>query len=501
MDRRFNLQYEPWIPVVDHGRESLRNVLVERDGLMLGGNAVQKIVVLKLLLATAQRAYTPEDDEDWKNLGEDGLKDACHIYLDSHIDDFWLHGDKPFLQIPGIHAAKVARYGSLSPEVSSGNATVLFSSQIEKELPDPDRALLILQMSGYALSGKQTDNSIVLSPGYDGKSNAKGNPSSGRVGPSLGHFGHQHCFYMGRSVLETVYMNLLTAKDISSTGMFPDGVGIPPWEEPPEGEADEIAQRLQKSYMGRLIPMSRFMLDTTDGIHYSEGIRHFTHNEGVWDPSASVRFGVPKSYAIWIDPAKRPWRQLPAILAFMTSTAVYVTYQIKSPFSRLKESFNEIGIWAGGIRVSNNAGERYCTGTDDYVESSFQLNTSDLGQQWYLKLTSEMDDLDHLSKRLWGGITGYLGQMKVQNNEKVSAGVSLFWQLCEQNFQELINSCVPGGDVYAFRKQSVTHLNYVYDTYCPHSAARQIAAWAKNRPDIGGYLSNPEKKKEETLVK
>ena len=46
---RFNLIDEPWIPVVDKGLVSLKQVFSEPCLRALGGNPVQKIALMKLL--------------------------------------------------------------------------------------------------------------------------------------------------------------------------------------------------------------------------------------------------------------------------------------------------------------------------------------------------------------------------------------------------------------------------------------------------------------------
>ena len=43
MENRFNLVDEPWIPVADYGRVSLRDIFSNSEYRSLGGNAVQKV--------------------------------------------------------------------------------------------------------------------------------------------------------------------------------------------------------------------------------------------------------------------------------------------------------------------------------------------------------------------------------------------------------------------------------------------------------------------------
>ena len=64
--RRFNLVEEAWIPVVDVGQVSLRQIFTDQGLRALGGNPIQKISIMKLLLAIGQAACTPKDDEEWK---------------------------------------------------------------------------------------------------------------------------------------------------------------------------------------------------------------------------------------------------------------------------------------------------------------------------------------------------------------------------------------------------------------------------------------------------
>ena len=166
----FNLIDEPWIPVADVGRVSLRQIFTHHEYRALGGNPVQKIALTKLLLAIAQAAYTPENDQDWADLKVAGMAEKCLEYLDRWHERFYLYGDKPFLQMPAIKAAAIQPFGAVLPEVSTGNTTVLNQGQIERPMTDADKALLIVQLMGFGLGGKKTDNSVNLSPGYQGKS-------------------------------------------------------------------------------------------------------------------------------------------------------------------------------------------------------------------------------------------------------------------------------------------------------------------------------------------
>ncbi len=102
MENHFNLIDEPWIPVADVGRASLRDVFARPDLRALGGNPIQKLALTKLFLSIAQAACTPDDEAEWAELGEEGLSSHCLDYLEEWHDRFYLQGERPFLQMPAV---------------------------------------------------------------------------------------------------------------------------------------------------------------------------------------------------------------------------------------------------------------------------------------------------------------------------------------------------------------------------------------------------------------
>jgi CRISPR system Cascade subunit CasA len=491
-ENRFNLIDEPWIPIVDVGQVSLRQLFSHAEYRALGGNPVQKIALTKLLLAIAQSACTPEDDDDWAALGSDGLAQKCLDYLDLWHDRFYLYGEKPFLQMPAIKAAAVQSFGAVLAEVSTGNTTVLTQSQVEKSLTDADKSLLIVQLMGFGLGGKKTDNSVVLSPGYQGKFNDKGKPSTGKPSASIGFLGFLHNFLQGKSLQETLWINLFTRQQISDLGIYPQGMGTAPWQQMPTGESCAIAEALKFSLIGRLVPLSRFCLLAENGLHYSEGIAHSGYKEGVIDPSVSVDFSAKDPKAIWVDPEKRPWRLLTALLSFFSqaNNKGFDCYQLRLNMRRALRQIPTIGIWSGGLRVSSNAGEQYVSGSDDFVESVIQLESGLLGELWFANLQLEMDELDKLSKIVDGATFNYFKSQNMESKEQAAQAGNLFWQLCERRFQDLLSACNDAEQARTMRPVFVQFIHKAYNTYCPNDTARQLDAWAKNRPNLSNYLKN-----------
>ncbi|MGE4259889.1 type I-E CRISPR-associated protein Cse1/CasA [Shewanella sp.] len=504
IENRFNLIDEPWIPVADIGRVSLKEIFSNPELRALGGNPVQKIAITKLLLAIAQAAATPSDDDEWEFMGWQGLADKCLSYLEQWRDRFYLYGEKPFLQMPAVVKAEVKTLGVLSPEVSTGNTTVLTQSQNERALTDAEKAITLVMQMGFGLSGKKTDNSVVLTPNYLGKQNDKGKPASGKAGVAVGHMGLLHSFWLGESIVQSLWLNLFTREDITELPMY-QTLGTAPWEQMPTGEDDPIANALRESLIGRLVPLGKFCLLAERGIHYTDGIAHAGYLEGKADPSASVDFTQKKPKALWVNPDKRPWRELTSLLQFIEvgKSSGFDTPQLRLTLRRIRHCCDQFALWSGGLRVSSNAGEQYASGNDDYVQSELWLYADTLGTLFLEQIKHEMTKLDGIKNLLWGAVIRYFRQLS--DIDKSGSGKSqpfaanqgdkasnLFWQLCERNAQELINACDEGEEnaVERLRLRRI-FTNYALQTFdqlCPNTSARQMDAWAQTRPNFDKYL-------------
>lgn len=491
MENRFNLIDEPWIPIADVGRVSLGQLFANAEYRALGGNPIQKIAVIKLLLAIAQSAVTPDDESGWQALSEADLAGSCQAYLAQWHHRFYLYGDEPFLQMPAIARAQVKSYGTVLAEIATGNTTVLSQGQQERVLDDADKALLLVTQMGFALSGKKTDNSVVLSPGYSGKQNDKGKPASGKTGPSMGFMGLLHSFVQGETLHQTLKLNLLTQQDIAQSALYPAGLGQAPWEVMPQGEYCDTARRHQQSLMGRLVPLSRFCLLAESGLHYSEGIAHPDYKDGGIDPTVAInRKGKdPK----WVNPGKRPWRELTSLLGFLAAErGEFDCLQLRCAIKHACSQGGLFAIWSGGLRVSSNAGEQYVSGDDDYVESTAWLHAGEMGSFWYENLTAEMIALDALARQLYACTLGYYKAQLVDGKALAEQATALFWQLCERHAQNLFDHCDKGEENrlarYALRKTFAANLHTAFDQLCPNQTARQLDAWAQNRPNPAKYL-------------
>jgi CRISPR system Cascade subunit CasA len=497
-ENRFNLIDEPWLPVADAGLASLRQVFGQPELRALGGNPVQKIAATKLLLAIAQAAATPADDADWAAMGAAGMAESCLAYLDKWRDRFWLYGEKPFLQMPAIAGAGVQSAGAVLAEVATGNTTVLTQISIDRPLSQAELALLLTCLMGFALGGKKTDNSVVLSDGYAGKTKDNGKPATARHGAALGFAGFLHSFLIGSSLQESLWLNLLTHEQIGELRVWTAGLGRPPWEQMPSGESCTRARQLQNSLMGRLLPLSRFCLLTQGGVHYSEGVAHRGYKEGMIDPSISVNVAGKEIKALWTDPEKRPWRSLTALLSFLSQTAPngFDCLQLRGGLLRARLQAKELGVWSGGLRVSSNAGEQFVSGADDFVESSVMLPLDALGQSWFAALQHEMSELDGLSRILYSAALNYGKTLQTDGKSQAGQAGNLFWRLCERQFQRLVVGCDDPVQVRQLRRTFADYVSQCYNRFCPNGSARQMEAWARHQPNLSRYLKGQKQPQE-----
>lgn len=501
-ENRFNLIDEPWIPIVDVGRVSLRQLFSLSEYRALVGNPVQKIALTKLFLAIAQAAYTPVDDNDWAALGADGLAQKCLNYLDQWHDRFYLYGEKPFLQMPILERLikndKPVSFGSgFYPDVvpENNNNTILTQSQIKRMLSDAEKAVFITTLMNFALGGKRIHKKIpALTTNYQGKTD------SAKSAPSLGNYvGYLHSYLIGESAQETIWLNLFTLENIQDTKTWINELGKAPWEEMPSGESCKTAIRLKTSYMGCLLALSRFVLLKDEGIFYIEGIQYPSHKDGWFEPSISLDRGGDFPKPLWLDVNKKPWRELTSLLSFLTAVNQqgFDCQQIRLGFQRVKLRKIPIGIWSGGLKVRGTSGDQSVKQDDDFIESYVVLPAPNLitgeDSDWFRDLSEEMNQLNSLSKTVYGATFNYFKSQNMETKEQAAQASNLFWQLCERQFQNLLDACDDADLARAMRPVFAQFAHKAYNTYCANDTARQMDSWAKNSPNLAKYLHNQNK--------
>ncbi|RTI42792.1 type I-E CRISPR-associated protein Cse1/CasA [Thermus scotoductus] len=165
LEPKFNLLFEPWIPVLENGRVvevGIREALLEAPRFLRleTPSPLEEAALHPLLLAVLHRALKgprrPEDVLDWWQEGHFPEKPITD-YLDRYQDRFFLfHPKTPFLQVADLPEEKPLPWSKLLPERSSGNNPTLFDHTTEESVPKatyPQSARALLVHQTFALGG------------------------------------------------------------------------------------------------------------------------------------------------------------------------------------------------------------------------------------------------------------------------------------------------------------------------------------------------------------
>lgn len=500
MENRFNLIDEPWIPIADAGLVGLKEVFANNDLKQLGGNPVQKISLMKLLLAIGQAALTPNDEASWRQTRKDEFLTSCEQYLQQWHSSFYLYGDNPFLQMPAIKpliedSPSICGTKSLGsafyPDVWAENNTVLSQGLVPREIDDADRALYLLTLMNFAFAGKRVAKGLTTLGGRQ-----LGNRYSAPAGPSLGGSkGYLHSYVLTGSLQEDIWYNLLTDSDIESLKRWPGGMGKPIWQKMPESETDQVSSSYITSHQACLVALSRFALLASEGIYYMDGINYPKISEGWFEPTLVLDHSKKDIKAKYVNLDKKPWRELDSLLAFIDSdvSSGFECFALRKVIPRLRQDNKKFAVWCGGLSVNNNSGDQSVKKDDDFVESTVWLESSILGAAWFMQLKNEIDDLNSLAKILYSSVRRYFEEQSLKATDSSGKATNIFWQLTEKSFQELVDNCDQAPECDSkrreLRKRFVGHVFKVFDSICPKRTSRQLDAWAKCRPNVGKYLS------------
>lgn len=486
---RFNLIDDPWINVIGQPRQSLKMFFTNPELSRLGGNALDKIALLRFLLALTHAAVRIPDASTWQELTPGDIAAGVLRYLEQHHDCFELFGKHPFLQFPQLKSSqKLQPLSALQPSVSTGNKPVLTHWNLPAAPEIAELPLLLLRGCGFGFGGKKYDNSIVLTPGYTGKFNEKGKPASGVPGTLLGFQGYLHSYLQGTTLLETIRLNLLAEEDVAGLSVFSRGMGRPCWEKMPEGEDCPRAREYRHTYQGALLPLDKFYLLCPPNVVMTEGIRYPNHLSGLVDPALTLYRDKNKDRAVWTNPEHRPWRELPAILAFLQAEQRRKSpYTLSCGLEKISPDA-EIHVWTAGVQVSSNAGEQYLSGKNDYVEADFYFPAANLDQNGYRKYCNMLAAIDGCAKTLYASVAGYFKELQNLNGAGIaSQAATLFWELLGEEAQQIVAAAfaekiadeeVPPELAGQWRRQ----VRMLYNRFCPFDTARQLMAWSEHEP-------------------
>jgi len=270
-----NVAFDPWIPVVNAAgkRElaSLCSVLAKGENYVdLAVRPHERVALMRLFICVAHAALNgPKDYDEWCEVVKN-LPEAAVAYLDKWKDVFELfHPTKPWLQIAELNLLPKDKGNGDNSEKgwtklsklcftrASGINSTLFDhaslNNPQESMSPTEIALNLLTFQNYFVAGGKASSRAWGKFTMNNPSNPKGGPCSGK---SI-----LFTFLRGRSLLESIQLNLNTYEDLRF--IYGDGVswlGKPLWEVPITSPTDEIAiKNATSTHIGRLVPQTRIL--------------------------------------------------------------------------------------------------------------------------------------------------------------------------------------------------------------------------------------------------
>jgi len=315
------------------------------------------------------------------------------------------------------------------------NNTILFETEPRDDMTDAERALFVITLMSFVLAGKQchcNHNKAAI------------------VGPSLGRACYLHTYIFGFNIIKTIYLSLVSKARMSELKFFEEDFGLPAWEEMPKSPECSTAQRAKKTYLGQLVPLSRFVFLKDSGVYMIEGIQYPNHKEGWQELSMAIKRDDSDIKVLQASAEKRPWRELTSLLSYIFGQDKFDCLQLEIGLDHAKKvGDDKIKIWSGGLQVTGDPSGQKVSGADDFVESGIVLDLKKLSEDtWFDFLKDEMKDLDDVASILKKCV--YKANLiKIKESKKRDGRADsmsnnaemLFWQLCERRFQDLVDAC------------------------------------------------------------
>lgn len=496
MEKRFNLLDEPWIPVEDRGKVGLKDVFLDDSFTALGGNPLQKMAIYKFLFLIAQRSCGFLTEAELRDKGQKGIAEICLKYLEENRELFYLYGDRAFLQYPEIKDNDKIEYKTMYidylPDLASENDSIIKESQTRTIFSDAEKALFLVFLQAYALGGKRTTKP----KDYVESNISDEREKNARTAPSLsnGMKGYVQSLIIGKSILETVFLNYFTKEDVSEMRLDSLGLSIiPPWEKMPTFTASEYNSEYKNSFCAWFVPMTRFvLLGEENKIKYCEGLRY----SGEWhDPFLTDSGSEGRKETV--DILKKPWNQIQALLAevYNRESSQKKCLAVSLHYLRAKETTEYFSIWTGGLSLNAITGDQFVKNEDDYLESCVTFNSDILGDEFFSRYCSIVENVNACGTSLQKSINAYKKQLKVitpnkkdkkqsQKMESVTGCMFSFWYEMGKLSEDFVRVAEDDNDDNKNKlfKEVYRIERNIYDDYCQHGTARQLLAWAKNRP-------------------
>ncbi|MCK9609136.1 MAG: type I-E CRISPR-associated protein Cse1/CasA [Methylomonas sp.] len=343
-----NLVTDPWLPVTNSKNQlcyiSLNQLFEQPDEwLDLVLRPHERVSVMRFLICLVQAALDgPEEENDWDDAIEI-IPEYTLEYLKHWRKNFYIFEDdipeseeniSPFLQIrslkPGNDTTSGPSITKLDSSLAVGeNASTLFDHGAACEI------------TGYSIDREMTDSQIIISLITFLNYSPSGTQSSAKLGGVL--IKHNsgatdspcvnqnmlHTFVVKRSLVRTIHANLID-KETCEDFFGKNSWGKPVWEiaEPKSIDDEQAKQNAVVTYLGRLVPLSRFCKLKKEskyfvyckGFEYSTKPKKKTDSKKVYrdflpEPSTTIILSSENDYSVLKAGNNVPWREISALTA------------------------------------------------------------------------------------------------------------------------------------------------------------------------------------------
>ncbi|GJL53292.1 MAG: hypothetical protein NPIRA02_04240 [Nitrospirales bacterium] len=541
-----NVAFDPWIPVVNtSGKRELTSLCtVLTEGNRFADLAVrphERVSLMRLFLCIAHTALNgPKDYKEWlevpNRIPEEGQK-----YLKTWKDSFELyHKEKPWLQVAELKEVtqekkdkeekkprkkkengtrKTSPVALLDFELATGNNSTLYDHDGQKIFRDiaPERvALNLLTFQNFSPGGGSP-----VAQWKSKKTLQVGNPDAPCLSQSMAH-----CLFRGRSLAETLHLNLPTfdtirmiyksfSSDKKGDNSCSEGsLGKPVWEFFPESpEMESGIDNATKTYIGRLVPVSRWirLIHSSDQMYCCNGFKYDTYKDGFpAEPTAAVRSVIQKDkkggetkerQVVKADPTKALWRELSALLIKRAANGLGGPLAMDNA---PQDATFDCHVCA---MIRDQASMDIAIESVFHITPAFQLNLSiyqtevEKAEEYSRKLRWAVEDyrltLDADWKSRVEKRTEAKGRPALKNRLAQTALLS-YWTTVEKQVPLLmthIDAVGTEGAIStreAWRKMLFSAACDAYKVACGQETPRQMRAFAKGRQKLMTKKSNPE---------
>lgn len=508
-----NTSTEPWIPIVwQDGRPGLVSLTEAfargHDIQDLAVRPHERIALMRLLICIAQAALDgPADYGDWKTC-KPSIAPAAPDYLKRWHDAFELFGSgRRFLQVinlnaPGKSANSDDEGNSISKldvALATGNNPTLFDNTGGSERVFALARVALMLLTFQCFSPRGTIGVALWNgrPTLGWSAYPKVKSGQSNDAPCIAG-GMLHALLRGRSLVETVHLNLMT-KEQADQFFGEDCWGKPVWERSPKGPTDGPAVlNASRTYLGRLVPLAR-AISLADGGHsliLANGLKYAPYPE--WrEPTATVvtrsNKGQPERVVLRASIQKAAWRELHALVVKSVSQST------NGGPAALQNVGDEqaFDLWVGGL-VANKAK------IVDAIESVFHIPAAMLTEPSQRAYEQGVRFAETAGFRLAQAVSAFhreLGdnvdrpELRERRRQIQASAATQFWTDTENALSQLLEVAAEpeglgtGWHKTAWGKSVWRAARAAYQDACPRKTPRQLRAYVLGLTVLATALS------------